>query len=156
MLPCAERATSGPRRQSFLGQRVLRVQAAGVARPAAAVTTLVGAHAQQAARSWDAEPRPAAPSPDSAGKEKGAGDDALPAGAGQARGDERCTISAAGTTVSLAPDQAARAAQAAADALRRNAGRAELRDYHHPDGPTDNPTLLHHDHIHIEVADGNE
>lgn len=28
------------------------------------------------------------------------------------------------------------------------------RDYQHPDGPTDNPTLLHRDHIHVEVAGG--
>lgn len=28
------------------------------------------------------------------------------------------------------------------------------RSYRHPDGPTNDPTLLHRDHIHVEVADG--
>lgn len=28
------------------------------------------------------------------------------------------------------------------------------RDYEHPDGPTDNPVLLHEDHVHLDVLEG--
>lgn len=28
------------------------------------------------------------------------------------------------------------------------------RDYQHPDGPTDNPILLHRDHVHLDVREG--
>ncbi len=28
------------------------------------------------------------------------------------------------------------------------------RDYQHPDGPTDNPILLHQDHVHLDVREG--
>jgi hypothetical protein len=28
------------------------------------------------------------------------------------------------------------------------------RDYTYPDGPTDNPVLLHEDHVHVDVERG--
>jgi hypothetical protein len=28
------------------------------------------------------------------------------------------------------------------------------RDYEHPGGPTDNPILLHEDHVHVDVVEG--
>jgi hypothetical protein len=28
------------------------------------------------------------------------------------------------------------------------------RDYQHPGGPTDNPILLHEDHLHVDVVEG--
>jgi hypothetical protein len=31
---------------------------------------------------------------------------------------------------------------------------AGWRDYQHPDGPTDNPILLHQDHVHLDVREG--